>query len=353
MSLGIQLGGSGGSSTVGFGADGGPPTKYVKHGAIISQDAFQGLGFPSSGRGLYFPSIINVGELVRNGKITLHADLAGAEYLLYASEDHGSVGGIWVAKAQSITGPWTEVDGGGTEGQVVEYTTTGNGQETPEVFWSPKLQKLVMISHNQSMGRQQSSFVLTSTDGKTWTDGGSLKVLDVPTEYMSDGHTGYIRVHQDEDGSFVGLGLSSGTDNSRKTVWFSNDGQEWVTFPGWQYVTFNAKLARTDDYGVTLDDIIYHQGEKYAIGRHQQLAAAGGVTTPGQLWLFKLFGENITTMTAEPVVEVPMGATSSADENGFISPCLFSDNGRLYCIYVGRDNSSPTNLNTVMLVEFK
>lgn len=325
---------------------------YVKHGALLAQDAFESVGMPDTGRGAYFPSIINVGSIVRRGEITLDSSIAGANYLMYVSEDHGSAGGIWLATAQSLRGPWAAVDGGGNEGQIVDYTASGSGQETPEVFWSPKLQKLVMISHNQSLGRSQSSYVLTSTDGVTWVAGSPLQVLDIPASFMSEGHTGYIRVHQRPSGTFVGMGLSSGTDNSRLISWYSADGQVWETSRGAISMTWNGRWARTADYVVNIDDVIYHNGEKYGIGRHRQGVAAGGATTPGQLWLFKM-GKSDSAPVNEPIVEVPMGGTGEPDENGFISPKLFSDNGKLYCVYIGRGDDSPTDLNTIMLVEFK
>jgi len=151
---------------------------------------------------------------------------AFAKYYMYFSTDHDSgAGGIYMAYADSMDGPWTQY------GQVyVDTATTGIGQtETPSVIWDDENSRFIMY-YQQSGAQwtagnatdaigQQSTLACHSTDGLSWTKDPYF-ILDVPdlTSQLGDGHTGYFMPFRTKRGWF-GASVYGGTISSGAILW--------------------------------------------------------------------------------------------------------------------------------------
>lgn len=360
MSLGIQYG-RGSDPTIGFGVNGQAPNRYIKHGPLFEQGAFAAVGMTAypSGRGPYFPSVINVRNLVQGGHLTLASEIANANYLMYVSEDHGSISGIWLATAPAITGPWTVVSGTAGSGRIFDAPGAGSGQETPEVFYSYAQQKLIMVSHSVGLGNEQSSRLSYSTDGLNWSNFSPDIVLDVPIgssgPFVSDGHTGYIRHHRLNNGQSMFNGIVSGTTNSRRISWYSHDDLVWETAPGLMSINTEARYSDIEDRGAFPYSYCIHQNRLYGIGVHQSFTSGAGATASGDMWLFGYDRPSSNLLRAEggPILRIPRGDPGDIDDLFYLSPKIISDNGRLYIITVCRQYDATLDKNYIMLVELK
>lgn len=335
------------------------PTSYLKIGPLLPQDAFAQVGMTPypSGRGAYFPSVINVRELVDKGLLTLAPEIQDANYLMYVSEDHGSLSGIWMATAASIYGPWTVYDGPEANGQVFIAPGLGSGQETPTVFYSTHQKKLIMVSHSVGLGIQQSSRLSYSTDGLNWNNFNPDIVLDIPIipngPFTSDGHTGYIKHLRLPNGQSMFNGICSGTSNSRRITWYSHDDLKWETTRGLQSINTEARYSDVEDWGVIPYSFTYHKGQLYGVAVHQGFTSGAGATTNGDMWLlaYDRASSDIIRAPGKPILEIPHGNTGDIDDMFFLSPSILSDNGNLYIVTCCRQQDTTLDKNYITLIE--
>src|SRR5690606_1323207 len=93
-------------------------------------------------------------------------------YLWYSTNHDAGPGGVYLATAPALEGPWTD------RGLVFVDTVEGNQTETPSVLWNEATGTFHMYYHQNGLGNTQSTALATSPDGVTWTRVG--KVIDVP-----------------------------------------------------------------------------------------------------------------------------------------------------------------------------
>lgn len=334
------------------------PTGYIKHGALLAQDAWEQVGMTAypTGRGAYFPAIVNARQLVNQGVLTLAPEIADANYLMYVSEDHGTLPGIWMATAPTIYGPWTVYNGSAGDGRI--YISAGSGQETPEVFWSYHQNCLIMISHNVGLGVQQSSRLSYSTDGLNWDEFDPDIVLDLPTTdyngpFTPDGHTGYIKHLRLPNGQSMFNGVCSGTTNSRRITWYSRDDLLWETTRGLMSLNTEGRYSDVEDWGVIPYKFAYHYGQLYGIAVHQGFTSGAGATTDGQMWVlqYEAPSSDIIRTPGKPILVIPRGESGAIDDLFFLSPSLISDNGKLFVYGTCRQEDATLDKNYIYLIE--
>ena len=175
-----------------------------------AQNPKVGAASPTTAASIYWPWIIKVGDL----------------YYLYYSTNHGG-GGIWLAIAPAITGPWVG------QGRVYVDATSGSSTETPSVLWNEDESLFFMYYQQEGASGAngtQSTILATSPDGITWTRVGI--VLDIPSgnKVPGDGHTGYFvpfRLGKE----WYGYSLYGGGNYPHFALWRSRDGRTWVRDP--------------------------------------------------------------------------------------------------------------------------
>lgn len=153
------------------------------------------------------------------------------------STDHASLpnSGIWLAtisKADFFAGTnnWTQ------HGRIfLDLTDAGYQHETPSVLWDEVNSRWLMYYQLIGVpGAQGSQTTMVATAPKFFSSYPTLNswtrigiALDVyGTAAPGDGHTGYFKPFKYR-GLICGYSLVSGTSNSRRAFWVSNDG---VTF---------------------------------------------------------------------------------------------------------------------------
>lgn len=137
----------------------------------------------------------------------------GRYYMFFSTDHAAGQGGIFMAYADSVLGPWTPV------GRVY-WDSAGLQTETPDVIWSEHDQCWVM--YYQQNGAKygpddsltpigvQSTLCATSTDLLSWTKDPNFVIQKVPGMY-GDGHTGYFRSYWTPEG-LCARSLFGGTD---------------------------------------------------------------------------------------------------------------------------------------------
>lgn len=150
-------------------------------------------------------------------------------FYMYWSTDHdntgglgSSTGGVWMAYAQEITGPWTVVSGSAASNAIYVDTVQGDQTEGPEVICLAPNSWLMYYQQRYAGAGAQTTMVATSTDGRAWTRVGPA--LNWPSSWLpGDGHTGYAKVSRIGD-RFIAYSLAGGTNRGYKAVWHSSDG---------------------------------------------------------------------------------------------------------------------------------
>ena len=143
---------------------------------------------------------------------------APGKFLAYWSTDHDAAGGVYMAYADDLLGPWT------VQGFVFRDVVVGDQTETPTVLHDGN--QFVMYYHNRNSGpnaNTQTTCSATSPDGVTWTRRGFAMVHPSRTGLSGDGHTGYAVVYRMQD-RFVAYSIDGGTDYGYQAMWHSMDG---------------------------------------------------------------------------------------------------------------------------------
>ena len=146
---------------------------------------------------------------------------AGPRWRLYFSTNHDlGAGGIMLATADTVTGPWTQ------QGVIYTDTVAGSQTETPAVVWVPDTGLWHLYYQQSGVGVNQSTLLATSTDGLSWTRVGV--VIDiVPGTVPGDGHTGYAIPHRLPGGRWIAYHLMGGTSWPHFGQSRSADGIVW------------------------------------------------------------------------------------------------------------------------------
>jgi hypothetical protein len=154
-------------------------------------------------------------------------------FYMYWSTDHdntgglgSSTGGIWMAHANDLNGPWTIVSGGAANNAIYVDTVEGDQTEGPEVICIAPGEWVMYYQQRYAGAGAQTTMVAESTDGKSWTR--VRAALDWPSPKLpGDGHTGYAAVYRIGD-RFVAYSLAGGTEYGYQAMWHSLDGRKFV-----------------------------------------------------------------------------------------------------------------------------
>ena len=250
-------GGGGGVATVSRGR---PSLKFTSEDApILIKTDFD---IPTA---LYWPSIIRA-----EGRLPSPI----AKYYCYLSTNHDvAEGGVWLAVADDLTGPWEAHD----QDRIYVDTVSGTQTETPSIEWEPLTQQVYMYYQNAGAGRNQSTVMASSTDGVSFTRQGV--VIDVPDPasgllFPGDGHTGYARVTRISRNNWVAVTLDGGTDYAYRALHRSRDGIRWVTDPN--SLLANQEAIADQERRVNVDDIFMVSGKPWGLATSPIANAGAG-----------------------------------------------------------------------------
>lgn len=150
------------------------------------------------------------------------------DYYMYYSTDHDSgVGGIYLATAPTVYGPWS------SHGMLFVDTTSGSQTETAAVMWSEDEQLYFMYYQQATVtgaNGNQTTMYAQSTDGVNWVRQGIAVDLLYPNQFPGDGHTGYFRPFRIGK-QWYGYHLLGGTDFPQFGMSTSYNGRDWMIDP--------------------------------------------------------------------------------------------------------------------------
>lgn len=144
---------------------------------------------------------------------------------LYYSTNHASTGGISLAEADDVAGPWTQ------RGVIYTDTVEGRQTETPSVMYVPETGLWHLYYQQSGVGLTQSTMLATSGDGIAWTRVGTVITAPISGPWPGDGHCGYMVPHRLPGGRWVAYHLRGGAGFPHFAMSWSRDGLTWQTDP--------------------------------------------------------------------------------------------------------------------------
>jgi hypothetical protein len=146
-------------------------------------------------------------------------------FRVYYSTNHDAgPGGIALAEADDLTGPWTHR---------LIYTDThaGTQTETPSVVYVPEMGMWHLYYQQSGVGVNQSTLLATSPDGVTAWSRVGIVIDIVAGAFPGDGHTGYAIPHRLPGGTWLAYHLMGGGNFPHFGQSWSRDGVEWQVEP--------------------------------------------------------------------------------------------------------------------------
>jgi hypothetical protein len=211
---------------------------------------------------------------------------------LYFSTDHDNgPGGIALAVADQLTGPWTQ------RGMIYQDRVRGTQTETPAVVYLPERRLWHLYYHNQGVGTNQSTVLATSPNGvDSWTRVGVVVDVRLP-DFPGDGHTGYFIPRRLPGGRWVGFHLMGGGDFPHFGQSWSADGVRWQVDP--RPLGYNSHLVvsgrRTE---MDTGHLIEHRGRLWWVGLLFAFQSGGNVKD--SLVAQAPIGADLRTLLAPP-----------------------------------------------------
>lgn len=176
-----------------------------------------GSPFASDFNSLYWPCVVDARAMFGASALD--------EFYLYASSNHEPIhnkSGVALFSGPTELGPWTY------RGRVYRDDVSGQQTETPTVFADPTREyKAIMLYQQENVAGAvggQTTMWAVSNDGVNWTRGGIA--IDIPSDWPSDGHTGYVHVVRIGDKLFA-HGLAGGYSWPMWAISESTDGRRW------------------------------------------------------------------------------------------------------------------------------
>lgn len=167
-----------------------------------------------------FPSVIDASQHISNP--------LGKYYMYYAP--HDAPGGICLAYADNIKGPYTEYSGNPIVTKNFQGRYNVTHVSSPYVLWMPEYNKYIMYYHGENTTNRWAY----SSDGINWNYGGvSLRAGDFGTGYTECQYAKVFRYTiPGQNNKYVMLSmLLAGTGNGRKiALSISNDGKTFTPF---------------------------------------------------------------------------------------------------------------------------
>lgn len=192
-------------------------------------------------------------------------------FYMFFSTDHdvagagfNGQGGIGLATAPSILGPWTSYRPSPTEPRVYWDTVVGNQTETPYVIYvegDPDGLPWYMYYQQENAGLNQATFLARSADLTTWTRYGL--VIQGRASWPGDGQTTYFQPIQ-RAGKIFGRHLMGGGDWAHIGLSYSYDGRNFVTDPR-RFGHYSTLVGANNDRRLSVGNAFLWRGHWYAI----------------------------------------------------------------------------------------
>lgn len=265
---------------------------------------------------IYWPWILRVDTILDNP--------LGKYYMWFSTNHDAGAGGIGLAYADSLTGPWTAH----ANNPIYVDTAVGVQTETPSVIWNEKVNQFYMYYHQAGVGIGQSTCLATSSDGINWTRYGM--VLDVPnsTDFPGDGHTGYFRPFRLQNRWF-GYHLMGGGNYPHFGISYSNDGKLWHIDP--RPLGYNSDFVGDNGYRTewNVSNIIEYKGRMYWIGMISNFTSGGGAKD-SKIVMAQICPDFRTFQSPYDVV---IEGSEAWESTNIQTMSTFVDDGKIYIIY--------------------
>ncbi|MDR7189798.1 hypothetical protein J2Y46_002624 [Microbacterium sp. BE35] len=281
------------------------------------------------------PSIATMRVICTDGIITSPL----GRFYAYIATDHDTAGtpepfngkgGIMLAYADALTGPWTMYKPGGTL-TVWQDTVVGNQTETPTPLYvpsDPAGKPIYIYYQNQGAGLNQSTLLARSANGLP----GSFERVGIVVQgrgttdpvWPGDGQSTYLEP-QRINGRIVAVHLMGGGDWAQYGRSYSDDGITFVTDPR-RFGHFSHLVGADNGRRVSIRSIFQWRGNPWAvvtIGNH----TSGFVTAPRQVGFVQL----------SPDLRRVVGRVHTLTDSAVGAGGVIEHEGRLYMFYRSGD----------------
>jgi hypothetical protein len=277
---------------------------------------------------IYWPYLVNM------------TGIAGAlgKYHLYYSTDHDAAGtgtgfngkgGIGMAYADDILGPWIVHKSGGNP-VVYQDTVSGDQTETPCVILSGDADYPVYIYYQQQgTGVLQSTLLLKSKTG-VLNDPNNVRVgivIQGDASRPGDGQTTYTSVYR-LGASWIALHLFGGGDYGTGGISYSRDGINWRTDPR---RTFAKDYSTDPGMKISLSRLMLFtwRGALWALTTWG--AYSSGFWTGDRPWALVQPTSDYRALRGNPL---PVAVALATGETESVSPTgVLAEGGKVYAVY--------------------
>lgn len=284
---------------------------FEKTGADLMTQA--GFGLES----IYIPCVIDV----------RHIPGALGNFYMYATTDHSvTTGGIAMAYADKLTGPWTTFSPGGSP---YIYTVSGALQvEWCQVIWNPDTSLFHIFFHMGQGG--ELTRVVTSPSGLLNDPANSApqQALTAPNGIAGDGITAYLNPFR-IDHTWMGYILDGGKNHAGLSMAYSNDGITWQRDPN--RLGYYSDLSESNGQRLTMHTAypFFWRGQVWSFMRHAPHDS--GLITTGEDWALARLTPDFRGPAGRPRIPA---VDRLPDETSHIVPgCVIEDDGYLYAFY--------------------
>lgn len=185
---------------------GSPAPQFGATTIVLSgEDMVTGTGLTS----VYVPVVIETTGVIANP--------LGRFYAYWSTNHSTGAGGIGLAYADDIDGPWT------VYGNIYHDDVEGDQTETPWVV-ARGVGDLIMYYQNNITDNHQYTYYAKSSDGINWIRAGRALI---PEYSLGSIHSGYAKVYKRGRYGYTAMSLNNGGDSGRHSLWYSYDGEDW------------------------------------------------------------------------------------------------------------------------------
>jgi hypothetical protein len=299
--------------------------RFEQRGVVLS---YEGLKYRPQDD-VIFPSVVATAGRFKNP--------LGRYYLYYAP--HNAPGGICLAYADKLEGPWTEYAANPVISREWKPHYKVSHVSGPHALWSDEERQLLLYFH----GENPDTRLATSADGIHFTYD-SVVVSTRLFPRLSE--ASYARVFRQKlpgrNNTYVMLLMGNNAGTRRIYLAWSKDGRTWTP----QAQPFMDPPPGTDQVAGAW--LLPWRGRQYVLA-HANLSAGGkgGINNTG----FHLYLSEVDpTFTRTTPLGKFMDASEFAQDNaGLMSPCVFEENGTLYLFF----NVGPRLNNKIALAVAK
>jgi hypothetical protein len=232
-------------------------------------------------------------------------------YYAYFGSDHSSgIGGIWLATAPALTGPWTVYTGPLEGGRIYLDNVVGTQTEAPCAQYDEAGNRIILIYSNDTGSGLQRSYAATSTNGVAFTRQGETAQISLALRGAYVKHDGYMSFGKDPLGivpDWIGwprISPGTGKPDSSPSTWGisrSADGLKWypdllpVTPPGAQKPIHDYTEIPTLGHGAVP---FAYQGQRLFPYAVTKVLSNVDVESPAYMAIARL-GDDMRSLSAE------------------------------------------------------